>query len=65
MRYHLRERAWHLTEDFLVRDDAGQVVFEIRGKFFHIGDDLLMFDRYTRQEVVRIKQRVSISTAAL
>ncbi len=58
MRYHLRERAWHLTEDFLVRDDAGQAVFEIRGKFFHIGDDLLMFDCHTKQEVVRIKQRV-------
>jgi uncharacterized protein YxjI len=58
MRYHLRERAWHLTEDFLVRDDAGHAVFEIRGKFFHIGDDLLMFDCHTKQEVVRIKQRV-------
>ncbi len=58
MRYHLRERAWHLTEDFLVRDDAGHAVFEIRGKFFHIGDDLLMFDRHTGQEVLHIKQRV-------
>jgi uncharacterized protein YxjI len=58
MRYHLRERAWHLTEDFLVRDDAGHAVFEIRGKFFHIGDDLLLFDCQTGQEVIRIKQRV-------
>jgi uncharacterized protein YxjI len=58
MRYHLRERAWSLTEAFLVRDDAGNPVFEIRGKFFHIGDDLLMFDRPTGQEVVRIKQRI-------
>jgi uncharacterized protein YxjI len=58
MRYHLRERAWHLTEDFLVRDVAGHAVFEIRGKFFHIGDDLLLFDCQTGQEVIRIKQRV-------
>ena len=58
MRYHLRERAWSLTEAFLVRDDADNPVFEIRGKFFHIGDDLLMFDRSTGQEVVRIKQRI-------
>src|SRR5260370_14952110 len=58
MRYHLRERALHLTEDFLVRNDAGNAVFEIRGKFFHIGDDLLMFDRHTGQEVLHMKQRV-------
>src|ERR1700737_167470 len=58
MRYHLRERAWHLTEDFLVKNDAGHAVFEIRGKFFHIGDDLVMIDRYTHQEIVHIKQSI-------
>ena len=58
MRYHIKERAWSLTEAFLVRDDAGQPVFEIRGKFFHIGDNLVMYDRYTGQELVHIKQRV-------
>lgn len=58
MRFHIRERAWSLTEAFLVRDDAGQPVFEIRGKFFHIGDDLVMFDVRTGQELVHIKQRV-------
>ena len=58
MRYHIRERAWSLTEAFVVRDDAGNPVFEVRGKFFHIGDDLVMFDRYSGQELVHIKQRV-------
>jgi uncharacterized protein YxjI len=58
MRYHLRQRAWSLTEAFLVRDDAGQPVFEIRGKFFHIGDDLVMYDLYSGQPIVQIKQRV-------
>ena len=58
MRFHLRERAWSLTEAFLVRDDAGNPVFEIRGKFFHIGDNLLMYDRYSGQEVAQIKQRM-------
>jgi uncharacterized protein YxjI len=58
MRYHLRERAWALTESFLVRDDQGHPVFEIRGKFFHIGDNLVMFDRYSGQELVHIKQRL-------
>lgn len=58
MRYHIRERAWSLTEAFVVRDDSSNPVFEIRGKFFHIGDNLVMFDRYTGQELVHIKQRV-------
>ncbi len=58
MRFHMRERAWSLTEAFVIRDDAGQAVFEVRGKFFHIGDDLVMFDRYSGQEVAHIKQRV-------
>jgi len=58
MRYHMRERAWSLTEAFVVRDDAGNPVFEVRGKFFHIGDDLVMFDRYSGQELVHIKQRI-------
>jgi uncharacterized protein YxjI len=58
MRYHIRERAWSLTEAFVIRDDAGNAVFEVRGKFFHIGDNLVMFDRYSGQELVQIKQRV-------
>jgi len=58
MRYHMRERAWSLTEAFIVRDDAGQAVFEIRGKFFHIGDNLIMFDCQARQELVHIKQHL-------
>jgi uncharacterized protein YxjI len=58
MRYHIRERAWSLTEAFVVRDDAGNAVFEVRGKFFHIGDNLVMYDRYTGQELVQIRQRV-------
>ena len=58
MRFYIRERAWSLTEAFLIRDDSGNAVFEVRGKFFHIGDDLIMFDRYTGQELVQIKQRI-------
>ena len=58
MRYHLRERAWSLTESFVIRDDAGNAILEVRGKFFHIGDDLVMFDRYSGQEVVHIKQHI-------
>ena len=58
MRYHLRERAGSLTESFLVRDDRGYEIFEIHGRFFHIGDNLVMRDRATGQELVEIKQRL-------
>lgn len=58
MRYHLRERAWSLTENFTVRDDYGNAVFEIRGKFFHIGDNLVMYDRASGQPLVEIKQQL-------
>ncbi len=58
MRYHLKERAWSLREAFVVRDDKGHPVFEIRGKFFHFGDDLIMHHRQSRQDVIRIKQRL-------
>src|SRR5213082_3368951 len=61
LRYHIRERAWSLTEAFVVRDEAGNPVFEVRGKFFHIGDDLVMFDRYNGQELVHIKLKSSAS----
>ena len=43
---------------FLVRDDRGHGIFEIRGRFFHIGDNLVMHDRATGQELVEIKQRL-------
>ena len=58
MRYHIRERAWSLTEAFVVRNDHGHPVFEIRGKFFHMGDNLVMFDHQSREELVHIKQRL-------
>ena len=58
MRYHMRERAWSLTEAFVIKNDAGHPAFEVRGKFFHIGDDLLMIDRHTGQQVAHIKQRM-------
>ena len=58
VRFHLKERAWTLTEDFIIRDDGGNAVLEVRGAFFHIGDDLRMYDRYSGQEVARIRQQL-------
>lgn len=58
MRYHIKERAWSLTEAFIVRDQSGHPVFEIRGKFFHIGDNLVMYDINSGAQVVHIQQRL-------
>ncbi len=58
MRYHLRERAWSLTEAFRVKDDRGHDVFEVHGKFFHIGDNLVMTDRQSGQQLLQIKQKL-------
>lgn len=58
MRFYIKERVWSLPEAFIVRDDAGNAVFEIRGKFFHFGDDPVMVDSSTGQELVHIQQRV-------
>lgn len=58
MRYHLRERAWSLTEAFTVKDDRGHEVFEVHGKFFHIGDNLVMTDRQSGQKLLQIKQKL-------
>jgi uncharacterized protein YxjI len=48
MRYHIKERAWSLPEDFVVLDDDGSAIFEIRGAFVNIDDDLVLIDRSTR-----------------
>ncbi len=58
MRYHIRERAWSLTEAFTVRDEAGNPVIEVHGKFFHIGDNLVLRDYRTKEELAHIKQRI-------
>jgi uncharacterized protein YxjI len=58
MKFHIKERAWTLREEFLVRDQGGQPVFKVKGKFFHIGDNLLVIDLGSREEVAHIKQKV-------
>jgi len=58
MRYHIKQRAWSLTGNFDVRDEANNPVFEVRGKFLSAGDDLTMIDRSSGQKLVHIKQRV-------
>ena len=52
-RFHIKERAWSLPEPFIVSDDAGSAVFEVRGTFSTIEDDLVLVDRATKQELAR------------
>lgn len=58
MRYHLRERAWSLTESFTIKDEKGHPVFDVHGKFFHIGDNLILTDRQSGQQLLQIKQKL-------
>ncbi len=58
MKFHIQERPWTLREEFLVRDQNGQPVFKVKGKFFHIGDNLRLLDLEERAEAAHIKQKV-------
>jgi uncharacterized protein YxjI len=58
MQFYIKERAWSLREEFIVRDRDGRAIFKVQGKFFHIGDNLSIIDLATRQEVAHIKQKI-------
>lgn len=55
MRFHVKEHAISLTDSFTVRDDADNILFEVRGKLFHIGDHFTIYDS-NGQEVMQMKQ---------
>ncbi len=58
MKFYIRERAWTIREELIVRDQNGNVAYKVKGKFFHIGDNLLLIDQRSHEEVAHIKQRV-------
>ncbi|HEX7735781.1 MAG TPA: LURP-one-related family protein [Ktedonobacteraceae bacterium] len=58
MKFYIKERMWTLREELVVRDEGGQPVFQVKGKFFHIGDNLRLIDEASREEVAHIKQKV-------
>jgi uncharacterized protein YxjI len=58
MKYHIRQRAWTLREQFIVKDQSGNPAFRIKSRFFHIGDHLIIRDHQTHEKVARIKQHV-------
>ena len=58
MRYHLKERFLTVSDDFVVRNDKNEVVFDVRGSFLRIGDYLRIYDRSTGDEIFSIKEKV-------
>lgn len=58
MKFHIKKHAWSIREEFTVRDQQGTPVFKIKGKFFHIGDNLVIHELASREEVAHIKQKV-------
>jgi uncharacterized protein YxjI len=58
MRYHLKERFLTIKDDFTVRNDRGDVVYDVKGSFLRIGDYLHIYDRATNEEIFSIKEKV-------
>jgi uncharacterized protein YxjI len=58
MRYHLKERFLTIKDDFVVRNDKEDIVFDVRGSFLRIGDYLRIYDRATGEEIFSIKEKV-------
>jgi uncharacterized protein YxjI len=58
MRYHLKERFMTIKDDFVVRNDKGDLVFDVKGSFLRIGDHLRIYDRQTGNEIFSIKEKV-------
>jgi uncharacterized protein YxjI len=54
----IKKRQWTLIDEFKVRNEEGEDIFKIKGRFFHIGDDLRIIDIAADEVVAEIKQRV-------
>ena len=58
MRYHLKERFLTIKDDFVVRNDKNEIVFDVKGSFLRIGDYLHIYDRNSGEEIFSIKEKV-------
>ena len=58
MRYHVKERFLTIKDDFVVRNDKNEIVFDVKGSFLRVGDYLHIYDRNTGEEVFSIKEKV-------
>ncbi len=57
MRYVIREKFFHITEDSTITDDAGRAVFQVNGKLFSIHDRLSIRD-LNGNEVAAVNRRL-------
>ena len=57
MRYIMREKLFHLTEDSAITDENGQAVYQVEGKFFSIHNRLTIRDM-AGNEVAQIARRI-------
>ncbi|GCE45860.1 uncharacterized protein YxjI [Thermosporothrix hazakensis] len=62
MRYHVKEWIFPLGDNFTVRGDNGEVLYEVKARLISIGDHFTMYDKQTGEEVMRVKQRVLADT---
>jgi uncharacterized protein YxjI len=57
MRYIIREKFFHLGEDSIILNDAGQPVFEVDGKVLSLHDRLIVRDM-AGNEVANVQRRL-------
>lgn len=57
MRYVIREKFFHLTEDSQITDENGQPVFEVNGKLLSLRNTIVMRDM-KGQEVATIQRKL-------
>ena len=57
MRYIIREKFFHLGEDSIIMNDAGQPVFEVDGKVLSLHDRLIVRDM-AGNEVANVHRRL-------
>jgi uncharacterized protein YxjI len=58
MRYHIKERFLTIKDDFVVRNDKNEIIFDVKGSFLRIGDYLRIYSHNTGEEIFSIKEKV-------
>jgi uncharacterized protein YxjI len=61
MRYVIREKLLHLTEDSQITDETGAVRFEVQGKFFSLHNTLVMRDSSGAEAATIRRELISLT----
>lgn len=57
MRFHLKENIIRIKDDFTVKNDKGDPVFDVKGSILRFGDNFKIYDRNSGNEVLRITEK--------